>query len=57
MKAYGIDYIYNGAKYTTTVDAKDKDSAKSKIGRKHKLNAEQAKKSIKFTKVSVVGYF
>lgn len=57
MKAYGIDYIYNGGKYTITVDAKDRDSARNKIGRKHKMNAEQAKRNIKFTKVCVVGYF
>ena len=57
MKAYGIDYTYNDINYTTTVDAKDRGSARNKIGRKHKLNAEQAKRSIRFTRISVIGYF
>lgn len=56
MKAYGIDYTYNGHKYTTVVDAKDKDSARNKIARKHGLKATQAK-AIKLTRVSVIGYY
>lgn len=57
MKAYGIDYTFNGRAYSTTVDAKDKDSARSKIGRRHGLNAAEAKRKIKFVRVSVIGYF
>ena len=56
MKAYGITYTYNGHNYTTTVDAKDKESARNKIARKHGLKAAQAK-AIKLTRVSVIGYF
>ena len=56
MKAYGISYTYNGHTYSTVVDAKDKESARNKIARKHGLKAANAK-AIKFTRVNVVGYF
>ena len=35
MKAYSINYMYNGLTYHDAVDAKDRDSARNKIGRKH----------------------
>lgn len=56
MKAYGIDCTYNGWKYSTLVDAKDKESARNKIARKHGLKAAQAK-AIKLVRVSVIGYY
>ncbi len=55
MKAYGINYTYNGHNYSALVDAKDKTSARNKIARKHGLKAEQAK-AIKLTSVRIVGY-
>ena len=57
MKAYGITYMYNGFTYHATVDAKDKNSARNKLGRKHGLKAAEAKKQIKLISISVVGYF
>lgn len=57
MKAYGIDYRFNGKKFCTVVDAKDKESARNKIGRKHGLKADQAKRQIKLETVRIVGYF
>ena len=57
MQAYGITYKFNGRTYDTTVDAKDRDSARNKIGRKHGLKASEAKKQIKLTRVSIIGYF
>lgn len=56
MKAYGIDYTYKGIHYSTTVDAKDKVSARNKIARKHGLKAAEAK-AIKLNSVSVIGFF
>ncbi len=56
MKAYGIRYTYNGMQYSTTVDARDKDSARNKIARKHGLKAAEAK-AIKLNSVSVIGFF
>lgn len=56
MKAYGIKYTYKGMHYSTTVDARDKDSARNKIARKHRLKAAEAK-AIKLDSVSVIGYF
>ena len=56
MKAYSINYTYNGHNYySALVDAKDKTSARNKIARKHGLKAEQAK-AIKLTSVRIVGY-
>ena len=57
MKAYYIEYTYNGFKYAAHVDAKDKASARNKIGRKHGLKAEQAAREIKLTTVNVVGFY
>lgn len=56
MKAYGIRYTYNGVQYSTTVDARDRVSARNKIARKHGLKAAEAK-AIKLDSVSVIGYF
>ena len=57
MKAYSINYMYNGLTYHDTVDAKDRDSARNKIGRKYGLNAAESKKRIRLLSVSIVGYF
>lgn len=57
MKAYSIEYTYNGFTYRASVDAKDKDSARNKVGRKHGLNAAESKKKIKVKNVTVVGFF
>lgn len=56
MKAYGIRYTYKGMQYNTTVDARDKDSARNKIARKHGLKAAEAK-AIRLNSVSVIGFF
>ena len=56
MYAYGIDYTYKGIKYSAFVDAKDKASAKNKIGRKHGLKASQSRTAIKLIRVNVIGY-
>lgn len=57
MQAYGIDYKYNGHWYSAVIDAKDTESARNKIGRKHKLKAAEAKKAIKLTRVVILGYY
>lgn len=57
MKAYGIGYTYNGRQYTATVDARDKEAARNKIGRRHGLKADEAKREIRINSVSVIGYF
>lgn len=54
MQAYGINYVVNGAEYSTLIDAKDVKSAKNKLGKKHGFKTGR---KIKITKVSVVGYY
>ena len=51
MKAYSIDYVIKGTWNSILIDAKDVQSAKRKIARKHNC------KRIKVTKVTVVGYY
>lgn len=57
MKAYAVDYIYNGFRYHAHVDAKDKDSARNKVGRKHGLKADESRKKIKIMNLTIVGFF
>lgn len=57
MKAYAVDYIYNGFRYHANVDAKDKDSARNKVGRKHGLKADESRKKIKIMNLTIVGFF
>lgn len=57
MKAYAVNYMYNGLIYHTTVDARDKDSVRNKIGRKHGLNAAESKKRITILSAAVIGYY
>lgn len=57
MQAYGIDYKFKGHQYSAIVDAKDRDSARNKIGRKHGLKAAESKKEIKLVKVIIIGYY
>ena len=54
MTAYAIDYTVKGQKYYKLVDAKDLNSAKKKLGKKH---GYKDGRMIKFDRVSVVGYF
>lgn len=55
MKAYAIDYTVKGEKYFgALIDAKDLQSAKKKLGKKH---GYKDGRMIKVEKVSVVGYF
>ena len=56
MKAYGIDYTFKGVRYSITVDAKDKETARNKIARKHGIKAAEAK-AVKLNRVTVIGYF
>ena len=57
MKAFSIEYTYNGFTYRASVDARDKESARNKIGRKHGLNAADSKKKIIIKKATVIGFF
>lgn len=55
MKAYAIDYTVKGQKFWgKLVDAKDINSAKRKLGKKH---GYKDGRMIKVERVSVVGYF
>lgn len=57
MKAFSIEYTYNGYTYRASVDARDRESARNKVGRKHGLNAADSKKKIKIKNATVVGFF
>lgn len=54
MKAYGISYTVKGKPYSANVDAKDIDSAKKKLGKKH---GYKDGRMIKVSNVVVLGYF
>ena len=54
MMAYGITYSLNGRNFETIVDARNIDSAKKKIARKH--NVSDAR-DIVFSQILVLGYF
>lgn len=54
MKAYSIDYTVSGKYFHKLIDAKDINSAKKKLGKKHGFK-DGRKISIKA--VMVVGYF
>jgi len=54
MIAYSIDYMVKDKTYTTSIDAKNLESAKKKIGRKH---GYKTGRMVKVTKVVVIGYF
>lgn len=51
MKAYSVIYMVKGSKYCTVIDAKDVQSLKQKIAKKHDC------KRIKILDAHVVGYF
>ena len=53
MQAYGIDYEINGRTFTTNIDAKNIQSARNKLARKHKVNPED----VKITKTIIIGYY
>ena len=58
MKAYYIKYTVNNQSCEAQIDAKDIDSAKNKIGRKHGYKTtDDIKKNIKISDYSVIGYF
>lgn len=56
MKAYGIDYKVRGGDrvYSVTIDAKDIQSAKKKLGRKH---GYKDGRMIQIVRSSVIGHF
>ena len=56
MQAYYITYTCKGIKRYANVDAKDRESARNKIARKHGLKAVEAS-AVKLNKVTVIGYF
>lgn len=55
-KKFEISYTYNGEGHTATVEARDIKSAKNKIGKQYKLNAEETAKQIRVSDIKVVGF-
>ena len=53
MKAYGIKYKVRERVYDTTIDAKNLDSAKKKIARKHGVDVND----IDIIEHNIIGYF
>lgn len=54
MQAYGIDYKVNGKPYTATIDAKDVQSAKRKLGKRH---GYKDGRMIKVSCIRIIGYY
>lgn len=56
MVAYGIDYKIIGKPehYSVNIDARDLNSAKKKIGKKH---GYKTGRMVKLERVSVIGYY
>lgn len=55
-KTFEIDYTYNGQPYKATVTAMGLKSAKNKIGKQYKLNAEETAKQIRVSDIKVIGF-
>ena len=54
MQAYYVEYTVKDKKYTTHIDAKNWDSVKKKLGRKH---GYKTGRMIKITNGWVIGYY